>query len=373
MNQTTWVEVSRSALLSNLRLFQRLIAPAAVMPIIKSNAYGHDLFAVGRILKTQKIWGVGVANTTEALALRQSGFHKPIVVLNWANESELAAAIKAHLQLPVYNKRFAARLERLGKQHKTKIAVHLKYDSGTTRLGLYDKDFLKLAAFCNTLPHLVVRGIFSHLAESESENQAYTKQQLQHFENIRQQIVALGVKAIAHIACTAATITQQKSHYDVARVGIGLYGLWPSTYLRATASKKLLLKPVLSWRTKIIQVKAVPAKTPIGYGRTYTTKRQSRIAVLPVGYWDGLDRSLSNRGQVLINGIRCPIRGRICMNLTMIDVTKIPSARTGTVVTLIGRSGRGAVTADDIAANSDTINYETITRINPIIPRIITV
>jgi alanine racemase len=168
------------------------------------------------------------------------------------------------------------------------------------------------------------------------------------------------------MACSAASTLYPTSLFNGMRLGLSLYGLYPAKEV----TKIIKLKPALSWRTKIIQVKTLPAGSKIGYGGTYTVPNEQTIAILPIGYWDGLDRSLSNTGEVLVEGIHCPIRGRICMNLTMVDVSKIKNPKTGLVATIIGKSGGEILTAEDIAEKINTINYEVVDRINPLIPRI---
>lgn len=371
MKSTTWVEISRSALLENVRQFRALLRPAAVLPIIKSNAYGHGILEVARIVSREKIWAVGVASATEALALRNDGFKKKIVVLNWFEKSQSGALVKNDIDCAVYDSAQAKTLNAAAKRLGRIAQIHLKYDSGTTRLGLYDDALIQLARSCNKLSHVKIVGVFSHFAESESKQKTFTELQLKRFTAVANTLELSGFKLFRHIACTAASIRFANARADGARIGIGLYGLWPSQVTRA-ATHKLKLQPVLSWRTSVIQVKTVPAHTPVGYGRSYTTKKRSVIAVLPVGYWDGFARQLSNKGSVLVNGTRCPIRGRVCMNLTMIDVSNAGRVTPGTVVTLIGKQGSGTVTADDMARDSGTINYEVVTRINPLIPRVVT-
>jgi alanine racemase len=209
----------------------------------------------------------------------------------------------------------------------------------------------------------------------EAYNQKYTVLQAKRLREVGEILVKNGIKyKLLHAGCTASTIVNQATHFNMVRIGVGLYGLWPSSETKALANYRsrtsIVLKPVLTWKTKIIQIKELPAKTPIGYDCTYVCSRKTRIAVLPVGYWDGYDRKLSNCGEVLIRGKRAPIRGRVCMNLIMVEVTKIPNVKIGDEVVLIGKQGREEISADEIAKKVGTINYEIITRINPLMPRI---
>jgi len=249
------------------------------------------------------------------------------------------------------------------------VNIHIKIDTGASRIGILPEqadDFIKKI---RKFKHLNLRGIFTHYAKSESKNQSYTNKQTQKFQKIidKKQI------PLVHAACSATVINNPRTFFNMVRVGIGLYGLWPSKDTQEIVNKKHLLinlQPALSWKTKIIQIKSLSVGTSVGYDCTFITRSKTKLAVLPVGYADGYDRRLSNCGSVLVQGISCPIRGRVCMNLIMVDVSQVTKVKTGDEVVLIGKQNNRVISADDIAEKIGTINYEVVTRINSNIPRI---
>ncbi|MFZ5390712.1 MAG: alanine racemase, partial [Patescibacteria group bacterium] len=220
---------------------------------------------------------------------------------------------------------------------------------------------------------LKLEGVASHLATAESKQPGFLLQQLGNFSVFLEKADKwLPAKYYRHIACTAALNNIKSSHYDLARLGIGYYGLWPSPDNKLMVNElkpKFILRPALTWKTFIIQLQRLPKGVTVGYGRTYTTKKATTMAVLPVGYWDGYRRSLSNKGQVIINNRLCPVMGRVCMNITMVDVTGLSKVKVGDEVVLLGRQGKIEITAEQIADKSGTINYEAVTAINPLLPR----
>jgi alanine racemase len=243
------------------------------------------------------------------------------------------------------------------------LDVHLKIDTGMGRLGLRagEPDI-----WLPKLKALRIAGVFSHFSTAESVDGDYTKKQLEVFTGVVTRLRAAGMTALFHFANSAATITQPAAYFDMVRPGIMLYGAYPSPAM----AQQIVLKPVLSWHTKILQLKKVPAGTSISYGQTFVTKRESLIATLPVGYADGYQRVLSNRGEVLVRGKRAPVAGRVCMDLTMLDVTDIRNVQQGDEVVLLGRQGNAEITADEMAAWANTISYEIFTSIGARVPRI---
>ncbi|MFC1663229.1 alanine racemase [Patescibacteria group bacterium] len=370
---SSWVEISRSALKQNLRNFKKLVGASKLLPVIKSNAYGHGLEQIVDIIKTQSVWGVAVAATSEALMVRKYGYKKPVLVLSYT-DTDVKEIINKDIRLAVYSLSFVKALNSRAVKLNKIVKVHLNYDSGGTRLGLTDQLFIELVKEVKNLKNIKIEGVFSWLADSEEINSQLTNLQLKRFNIIKSQVHNLiGKQVIFHITCTASNINYAESYHELARVGIGLYGLWPSVKTKVQSeiiNKWFSIKPVLSWYTKIIQIKTVPARTSVSYGRTYTTKRRTKIAVLPIGYWEGYDRGLSNKAKVIINGKPCPVRGKICMNLTMVDISNIKNVKVGDKVILIGKKGKAEVTADELAEACGTINYEIVTRINPTIKRI---
>lgn len=369
MRSRTWVEVDAAALRANLRLFRHLVGTnVQIAPVIKSNAYGHGTKPVVQSLVKEPFWGFCVASSDEALALRALTERKIVVLSSW-ERLDLPALLKQDIQLVAWDLTSAQTINQVAGRIGRRAAVHIKFDTGAGRIGLQSEVAVNFWRTFRRLSHLQPVGVFSHFADSEHRHRAFTNQQLRRFA-----AAAHGAPkaALRHIACTAAALRYPESHHTLVRLGLGLYGLWPSPQTRLAARRRwptLGLTPALRWQTRLQQLKIVPRQTPIGYGLTYRTTRATRLGIIPVGYWDGLDRGLSNRGAVVIRGRRAPILGRVCMNLTMIDCTNIRSARVGDVVTIIGAQGRGIVTADEQAAWAGTINYEIVARIAEHIPR----
>ena len=223
------------------------------------------------------------------------------------------------------------------------------------------------------MPGLNLRGVFTHYAASEDGDQTFTNQQTEKFTKVIDALEKQGINIpFKHAACSAATMINRQTRFNLIRPGIALYGLWPSPetkFLSGVKNKNIDLCPALTWKTRIIQVKNLPGRTTIGYDRTYQTKKKTKLAILPVGYWDGYDRKLSNCGEVLIGGRRCPVRGRVCMNLTMVELPARLRAKVGDEAVLLGRQGKEEITAEELAQKIGTINYEVVTRINPLIIR----
>lgn len=367
----TQVVINRKAIEHNLKQFKTLIGKdVLLMPVVKSNAYGHGIIEVAKICDLSFfVDRICVVNLDEAILLINSGIKKPIMVLSFyeLDTQTIKIAIKHGIIFPVYLAEQIHFLNGLAKTLNRGVKVHLKIDTGTTRIGVMPNEALAFAKNITALKNLELEGIWSHFSSSEDDFE-YTKKQQNTFKKVIDELEKNDVYIpIKHFACSAATIFHKNAHFGAIRLGLSLYGLYPNE----KSKKNIKLQPALSWKTKIIQLKNVEPNTKIGYGGSYTTKKKSKIAILPIGYWDGLDRKLSNIGQVIINGIKCPIRGRICMNLTMVDVTKIKTIKVGDVTVIIGKQGDSTISADDLAKQIGTINYEVVDRINPLLPRII--
>ena len=373
----TWVEISKSSLIFNIRQIRKAIGPnVKLLSVVKANAYGHGVAEVTKIIQPQTDW-FGVASLAEALKLRKLNVKKPILVLSFyeLEKNAIKTAIKKNIALVVYSLNQVKTIEKVAGSLGQKANVHLKVDSGTSRLGVMPNqipEFLKRVKKCKNLR---LTGIFSHLADSE-ENVAYTKKQLAVFEQIRRLCLNYRPPLIQHIACSAASVLYPSSRYDLVRTGIMLYGLHPSKKTnhapnaRDYVGRHIRLKPVLTWKTKIIQIKELPPHTYVGYGLSFKTRKRTKLAVLPVGYADGYDRKLSNNGQVLIKGKRARVIGRVCMNMMMVDASGI-AAREGDEVVLLGSQKQAVVSAEELAEKIGTINYEVVTRINWELPRVV--
>ena len=370
----TWIEISRSALRAQVRQLKALIGKSLLLPVVKSNAYGHGMREVVSVLHKEKnVAGFMVVNLQEALSLL-SHTKKTLYVLSfWELDKKLVSrAVRHNVVLPVYDILQAQWLNELGAKLKKKVKIHIKIDTGTQRLGFrHDSQRRAIVDVC-TMPHLAIVGVFTHLADSESMDESFTRVQKSRFDNMLSWLDKRGLHVpMAHVACSAAALRSVDYRYDAVRVGITLYGLWPSPETEKSSRLKIRMQPVLTWKTQVIHIKKVMHGEPVGYGLSYRAPREMRLAVLPVGYADGYDRKFSNQAVVLIGGMRCPVRGRVCMNMTMVEIPDMLTVRIGHEAVLIGRQGRVTVTADELAWIADTINYEIVARINPQLPRII--
>jgi len=365
----TWVEIKKLNIQNNLKQFRKIVGPKQIMAIIKANAYGHGMLEIAKLCLSAGADWLGVVNLEEALSLRQLKIKAPIFILSYYPfSSNIKEAISQDIDFPIYTLSQATFLAQEGKKVNKIVNIHLKVDTGASRIGIQPEDVSGFIKKISKFKNLNLRGIFTHYADSESKDQFYTNQQTKKFQKIvKQEQISL-----AHAACSAAIINNPDTLFNMVRVGIGLYGLCPSENTKKNANRNFSvnLMPALSWKTRIIQVKSLPAGTPIGYDRTYVTRSKTILAILPVGYADGYDRRLSNCGSVLINGVSCPIRGRVCMNMTMVDASHVAKVKEGDEVVLLGKQGSNIVSADDMAKKIGTINYEVVSRINSSIPRI---
>jgi len=373
-----WVEIDSSALIHNLNQFCKLVEKKKkLLAIVKANAYGHGILEVSRIAIKVGVDWLGVSTLEEGLLLRQEGIHCPILVVGYIPLDGLEEAVARKLRLTVYNFETIEQLAKICRHLQKKAFLHIKVETGTYRQGIRRENLLSFIKNVQEFPELVIEGISSHFANIEdTTDHTYAKLQLEKFKKVLQMLIKNKVEIpVKHMSCTASAILFPKTFFDMIRIGIGMYGLWPSkeTFLSSLLQehKSFVLKPVLSWKTKVSQIKKVPMGSFIGYGCTYRTSRQTLLAVLPIGYYDGYRRHLSNSSYVLIKGKRAPIRGRVCMNFVMVEITDIPGVNLEEEVILIGQDGEEFISADDLASLVGTINYEIVTGISAHVPRIV--
>ena len=365
-----WIEIDSNAIKHNLKEFKKKFGKnILLMPVIKGNAYGHGLLEIAKICdEAPEVNRICVVNDEEADILIQNHTKKPVMIIGFFefNEKKLLRLAKKKVIFPVFSLKQAKFLNRVGERLKKRIKIHIKFDIGTSRLGFifptHKNEIIKITKF----KWLTIEGIYGHLASSES-NIAYTNRQIKNFLSIESQLLKYGIRPkISHISCTAASVLFPSAKLNAVRLGLGLYGLYSSKKM----IKKINLRPALSLYTKILQIKRIKKGAKIGYGGAYTAKKDFDLAVLPIGYWDGYDRRLSNNSYVLINGNKCFVRGRICMNLTMVELPSKHNAKAGDTVVLIGRQLNNLISVDSLAEKCKTINYEFIDRLNPMLPRI---
>ena len=373
-----WIEIDRAAILENVRNLARLAGPKVKMAAaIKANGYGHGLSEMVSILNDSKAAYLALHSTAEAEIARLNGWERKILMVGGIAPEDIDAVIRLDLEPTVFEPSFIEILGRLCRKSKLTARVHFKLETGTNRQGMTRKELDRAAGLVKKYPEITVAGVSTHFANIEdTTDHSYAYSQLQQFKKMVAYLAQKGVRPqLQHTACSAALLLFKNTYFNLVRPGISIYGYWPSkeTYVsyRLEGGKNSILKPALSFYSRITQIKTVPPDSFIGYGCTYRTSAESKIAILPVGYSDGFDRRLSNLGSVLIRGRRAPIRGRICMNLTMVDITDIPGVKLYDPAILIGRSGREKITADTHAGWCQSINYEILSRLSPLIPRFI--
>lgn len=371
MHDLNWVEISESALRHNLRQFRQIVGDKTILaPCVKANAYGHGLARVGQIFIEEGANRLCVDKLFEAEILRNAGVDCPIYVMGYTCLADLEKACDLGVSIVVYNHETVDELIKIGKP----LRLHLKVETGNNRQGLEGVDLLELAKKIHESEDLEIEGLATHFANIEdTTDHSYANAQMERFESAMKMLKKNGINPpIVHCANSAATLLFKDTHFEMVRPGIATYGMWPSnetyiSYLKEVG-KDFKLEPAFSWKTKIAQIKTIGPGEYIGYGCTYRTTHESRIAILPVGYYDGYDRGISG-GHVLIYGKRAPVRGRICMNIMMVDVTDIPEAKLEDEVVLIGQSGDEKITAEMFGSWAGTINYEVTTRVNERITR----
>jgi alanine racemase len=344
------------------------------MAMIKANAYGHGAVEVSRAaLRSGATW-LGVVSVGEGIELRRANIDARILVLGATPPGWAHAGVEHGLTLTVFSMETAKAVSDAARELKAPARVHIKVDTGMTRLGVMPDHAVEFARAVRDLGNVEIEGIFTHFAMADSPDafsvagwgNEYTRQQLARFHSVVNTLGQTGIHArYRHCANSPATVNLPEARFNLVRSGILIYGLDPSE----EAPRPLDFIPALSFKTQVASVKSVLAGTYIGYGCTFRTKRASRIAVLMVGYADGFRRTLSNCGEVLVHGKRAPVVGRVCMDMTMIDVTDIDGVQPGDEVVLIGEQGTEEIRAEEVARNLGTNNYETVTTISARVER----
>ena len=375
---TSWVEVDTMALLANLHAFHRRIGPKVeFVHVVKSNAYGHGLELVAREDEAAGIvHRLAVISVDELLRVRAAGVRLPVMILGYVPPAAWPALVDAEGTPVITSVESAERFNEAAMKRGRELKVHIKIETGTNRYGVEGDELLNLAARIAALPAVRLEGVSTHYANIEdTTDHTYARAQMERFQDACTALERAGSgPLLRHTACSAATLLFPESHMDLVRVGVASYGIWPSKETKVSAGHiegaNLDLRPVLTWKTRVAQVKQVPAGSFVGYGCSWRAPVDSRLAVLPVGYADGYDRQLGNAAHVLIRGQRAPVRGRVCMNVCMADVTHIPDAAVEDEVVLLGKQRDDRVSAEQLAGWCDTIPYEILARIGEHLPRV---
>lgn len=357
----------------NIRALKRLITAnqcnAEYMAVVKANAYGHGAVEVSKqAIKSGAKW-LAVAMPEEGAQLREAGIKAPILVLGAIDESAAKLIVEYDLTQTVFSEDIVKLLNELGKKYDKRVPVHIKLDTGMGRIGIRDaKELVHFLEIIKNLPYIDHQGIFTHFATADEKDKNFTQEQFNKFMDMLAMCKAHDIDfRYIHAANSAASIEYPNTYFDIVREGIAMYGYYPSTQID---TEKVVISPILEWHSKIVHIKEVETGCSIGYGRTFITDKNMKIATIPVGYADGYNRLLSNTGHVLVRGQKAPILGRICMDQTMIDISHIPGVTKGDDVILIGSQGQNTITADDIAKLCHTISYEILTSISSRVERL---
>ncbi|MBI4208816.1 MAG: alanine racemase [Deltaproteobacteria bacterium] len=363
----TCVEIDLERLAKNFRAIRDGTGPSSkILAVVKANAYGHGAIPVAKTLCGEGAHSLGVATVEEGIELRCAGIELPILVLGGFHSLQIPLLVESDLTPVLFDLQTTEDLYQFARKAGKKIAVHVKVDTGMGRLGILPDQAESFFQTLKKMGHfLTFEGLLSHFASADGKEITYTQSQIEVFQKTLQQAQQMGLDPIPHIANSAAILKKLPCLDSMVRPGILLYGYAPSSHLEGV----LPVEPILSWKTRVLSIREVPVGFSVSYGESFVTRRRTRLAVLPVGYADGYPRLLSNRGEVLVRGRRAPVVGRVCMDLTMVDLTEIPESQTGDEVILIGKQGQERLTADDMARWSDTISYEVLCGIGRRVPR----
>ncbi len=369
MQRPTWTEINLGAIAHNIRAIRRKVGrDIKILTVVKADAYGHGAIETSRILLENGAGLLGVAIPEEGIELRQAGINASIVILGSLLPEQLDSVVEFSLTPTICDLLIARELSHLAQKLHRKIKVHVKVDTGMGRLGVRHEDAVNLIKEVKSLNNLEIEGIYTHLATSDEKDKGFAYEQIGLFRNILEQLHAQNIHNIPlkHAANSGAILDIPTSYFNMVRPGLILYGLYPSNEV----SRSINLQPAMTFKTRVAYIKDVEKGTTIGYGRTYKTSKPSRIAILPVGYVDGYSRSFSNRGEVIVNGYRAPIIGRVCMDQCVIDVSAVPDVSTGNEVVLYGKQQTEEIPIETAASLIGTIPYEIVCTIGRRVPRV---
>lgn len=369
----TWIEVDKKAIAYNYGVFRGLISEKTkLMAVVKSNAYGHGLIDFSKeIIALGADW-LGVDSATEALAIRRAGIKISILILGYTLPEMIKEAVENDIRLTISSFEQLKGIEKI-KTDKPK-RIHIKVDTGMNRQGFLAKDTPKILSQLNAKRFTLnasVEGLFTHFASAKNPAfPQFTKKQIEVFEEWRKAFADAGLNVVCHASATAGALLYPEANFDMVRIGIGLYGLWPSVETKMFYQNRLELKPILAWKTIVSEVKKIPAGSWVGYDGTELMEKETTLAICPVGYWHGYPRALSSIGRVLIKNKEARVVGRVSMDMIAVDITGIKSVGEGDEVILIGNNPDSKISAEDISYVLDASWYELVTRINPLIKRI---
>lgn len=363
-----WAEINLDNLAFNMRQIRANTNPASkIMAVVKADAYGHGIVQTSKVVLENGADRLGVAILDEAIALREQGITAPIIILGYVPVTDLSFVTAYDLTPTVFEFAHAEVLSKEALKSNKKVNIHIKIDTGMGRLGfLPEEGSVDIIDKIVNLPGVFVEGIYTHLSYADAEDRGYTLGQLERFnwflERLEQKNIFIPIK---HAANSAGILNYPQSHFDMVRPGIVLYGLLPSDEMQNTPE----FKPVMSLKAQVASVKHIPAGNSIGYGCSHKLDKDSVIAVLPLGYADGYTRHFSNTSQALVCGKRVPLVGRVCMDQIMVDITDVSGVAIGDEAVLLGKQGDEEITAEELANQAETINYEIVCMISHRVPR----
>ncbi len=365
-----YAEVSLPAIRDNVRAIHGLLNPkTGIIAVIKADGYGHGSVPIAKVLeKEEYIFGFAVATAEEAFELRDAGIIKPLLILGYTYPEDFERIIGEDIRPAVFKRESAEALSETARKLGKTARIHIKVDTGMSRIGVpCTGEGVFLVKDINGLPNIAMEGIFTHFSKADEADKSFARTQLERFNSF---IEACGKEGVdfeyRHCANSAAILELKETDTGLVRAGIIIYGLKPS---KEVDMEGVRLKPALSLKSSVTYIKRVPPGTPVSYGGTFVTKRETLIATVPTGYADGYPRSLSNKGCVLIRGKRAPVIGRVCMDQMMVDVTDIPGAREYDEVVLLGKQEGEEITAEELGELSGRFNYELVSELSPRVPR----
>jgi len=370
----SYIELSKENLIYNIKQLKNLVKKGTKISVaIKGNAYGHGQNEVAKILEPFVDY-FQVNNITELQLLRKIS-KKKTLLLGYIQKKDLPLVIKLNCILSIFSIEQLSTISAIAENVDKIQEIHLPIDACLGREGFLIKKLPEILNEIKKSKYIKLTGVYAHFANIEdTTNFTHAKKQINKYKEAIKLIKKYGFQKLeTHISATSGLLVYEKNKgfHSLIRLGIGVYGMWPSEHIKFLYKNKMELKPVLSWKTKVVQIKTLPAKSTIGYGLTYLTSISTKIALIPQGYADGLDRGLSNKGEVLIRGTKCKILGRVAMNMFVVNVNHLSNVKIEDEVVLIGKQGKKEITAEGIAKKIDTINYEITTRLSPFLPRII--
>lgn len=364
----TWIEVDLNAISYNINQIKSLVESkgSKLLAVVKDDAYGHGAIEIANLADKIPVYKLGVATVDEAIELREAGISLPILVLGTTLPDHAEEIIKNNITQTVCDLNICKELAEAARKLHKKAKVHVKVDTGMGRIGVHYKSAADYVKTIRQFPELEIEGIFTHFAVADTE-EIYTNLQIERFQSTISMIEKNNIHIpIKHSANSSAILNFPESYFNMVRPGIAIYGIYPCH----NSKIKLCLKPALSLKTKVVYLKEVAQGESLSYGRTYITQRTTKVATIAIGYGHGLNRKLSNNGEVIIRGKKAPIIGTICMDQSLCDVTHIRDVSVGDEVIVIGKQGEGEIRVDDLAEKVGTISYEVLCNISKRVPRL---